>query len=154
MDTKSRTNAELLTRVMLLTFRANGHLLQAGDDLVAPFGLTSSRWQVLGALWSRPGTVSDVARMMGLTRQSVQRTADTLEKEKFISFEPNPNHARAPLLALTAKGNAALQKATKAQKNWSKNLAKSQSGGELQAAVAALEKLVQSLENARKEIQK
>lgn len=154
MDTKNRTNAELLTRAMLLIFRANGHLLQAGDDLVAPYGLTSARWQVLGALWGKPSTVSEVARMMGLTRQSVQRTADTLEEEKFISFESNPNHARAPLLSLSPKGKTTLEKATDAQKEWSKRLAKSHSSDDLHSAITVLEKLIQSLEQDRKESKK
>jgi DNA-binding MarR family transcriptional regulator len=70
-----------LTELMLEVFRLNGRLLTAGDRLARPFGQTSARWQILGALEAEPRTVSDIARIMGLTRQSVQRTADRLQRQ-------------------------------------------------------------------------
>ena len=154
MNTKSPTNAELLTNLMLLVFRANGYLLDAGNKLVAPLGLTSSRWQVLGALWNQARTVSEIARVMGLTRQSVQRTANTLAEDKFLTFYNNPNHARAALLTLTNKGRAALEKATELQIEWSKNLAKTHLNTELTTAAIVLETLIQSLEKNTKENRK
>jgi hypothetical protein len=48
---RARTHeGELATQLILDTFRANGLLLAAGDELTAPKGLTAARWQVLGAL--------------------------------------------------------------------------------------------------------
>jgi DNA-binding MarR family transcriptional regulator len=63
-------------QVILSIFRANGLVLGAGDLLTADDGLTSARWQVLGAvaLAERPLTVPQIARRMGLTRQSVHAT--------------------------------------------------------------------------------
>ena len=49
-----------------------------GNRLGAGAGLTSARWQVLAALAlaGRPLTVAQIARTMGLSRQSVQRLVD------------------------------------------------------------------------------
>lgn len=90
-------------------FRLNGRLLAAGDKVVAPLGLTSARWQVLGAiaLAGHPGPVSHVARAMGLTRQNVRRIVQDLVAEGMLAFAPNPNHRRAPLVRLTEAGAAA-----------------------------------------------
>ena len=47
----SRTSkGDATTRVILATFRLNGLLLDAGDRLGAAEGITSARWQVLGAI--------------------------------------------------------------------------------------------------------
>ncbi|MDH3233798.1 MAG: MarR family transcriptional regulator, partial [Alphaproteobacteria bacterium] len=53
--TKTKTTArpsvvEAVTALILETFRLNGRLLAAGDRLVGDLGLTSARWQVLGAI--------------------------------------------------------------------------------------------------------
>ncbi len=53
-----------------------GLLTAAGDVLARPAGQTSARWQVLAAVEDAPATVADVARALGLARQSVQREAD------------------------------------------------------------------------------
>ena len=42
--------AVLLTRLVLELFRLNGRLLAAGDAMTRDLGLTSARWQVLGAV--------------------------------------------------------------------------------------------------------
>ena len=71
----------VFTDLVLETFRLNGRLLAYGDGLVRPINLTSSRWQVLGSLPHNRATVSEIARYMGLQRQSVQRTIDVLCSE-------------------------------------------------------------------------
>ena len=43
-----------LTDVIIGVFRLNGALLVCGDALVADLGLTSARWQVLGAIALSP----------------------------------------------------------------------------------------------------
>jgi DNA-binding MarR family transcriptional regulator len=99
---------ELFTEVVLEVFRLNRLLLDAGDQLTAPVGLSSARWQVLGIVEHGPAHAAEIARAMGLTRQSVQEVANGLEAEGFIEFAPNPQHRRAKLLVMTAKGDAAM----------------------------------------------
>lgn len=92
-------------------FRANGAVIANGDRLVADLGLTSSLWQVLDALHrSRTRmSVADIARAMGLARQSVQRSADLLAERTLVAYEDNPAHRRAKLVRLTEAGQRALE---------------------------------------------
>jgi DNA-binding MarR family transcriptional regulator len=101
--------ANMTTELVLEIFRLNGELIAMGDALVGELGLTSARWQVMGAiaLANTPLPIAQIARNMGLTRQAVQRVANELEGEGFIRFAPNPNHQRARLVLLTRKGLAA-----------------------------------------------
>jgi len=47
-----------MTNLILEIFRVNGLLLAAGDRLTRDLGLTSARWQVLGALAEGPLTAA------------------------------------------------------------------------------------------------
>jgi DNA-binding MarR family transcriptional regulator len=99
---------DALTELILTMFRANNLTLAWGDRLVAPLGLTSARWQVLGAIVAaeRAQPVAWLARDLGANRQNVQRIVNDLEKEGLVSFAPNPHHRRAQLVVLTAPGRA------------------------------------------------
>src|SRR5258708_20215260 len=97
------------TELILDVFKLNGRLLAAGDRLTKDIGLTSARWQVIGAvaLAGAPQPVANLARNMGLTRQAVQRTVNELHSEGVVTFAVNPHHQRAKLVSLTNKGRAA-----------------------------------------------
>ena len=71
---------QALTAMMREVCRLHGLWLAAGERLTHPLGLSSARWQVLSALYlaGEPLPVAYIARHMGLTRQSVQRTVDIL----------------------------------------------------------------------------
>src|SRR5260221_4680783 len=88
---------EWVTELILEIFRTNGRLLAAGDALVADIGLTSARWQVLGAIALSPVPlpVAHIARNMGLTRQAVQRLANEMARDGLVRFMANPHHRRA-----------------------------------------------------------
>ena len=71
MTHESYTQAgALVTSLFLEAFRFNGRLLAAGDQLVAGLGLTSARWQVLGAvaLADRPQPVALFGIYMFMSR--------------------------------------------------------------------------------------
>jgi len=143
-----------LSLLILDVFRLNGRLLAEGDRLVADLGLTSARWQVLGAiaLAETPQPVAWLARSMGLYRQGVQRIVNELEQEGFVAFADNPHHRRAKLVALTAKGRATCEAADRIQKPWVNMLAKGIAPGDLAATRRVLTLLRQRLEeNAREE---
>ncbi|MGQ9366399.1 MarR family winged helix-turn-helix transcriptional regulator [Azospirillum sp. ST 5-10] len=109
-----RVFAHPASRLALEVFRLNGALTAAGDTLVGPLGLTSARWQVMGAVAEARGglPVAGIARNMGLVRQSVQRIANELEAEGILRFAPNPHHRRAKLVQLTARGDALFESAS------------------------------------------
>ncbi|MFP3614624.1 MarR family winged helix-turn-helix transcriptional regulator [Paraburkholderia sp. SIMBA_050] len=107
MKKTRRTQAgTALTDLILGMFRASNLTLAWGDRLVAPLGLTSARWQILGAIVAadRPQPVAWLARDLGANRQNVQRIVNDLAKEELVRFEPNPHHRRAQLVVLTDKG--------------------------------------------------
>lgn len=105
-DTAPTPEGDALTEMILTMFRVNNLTLTWGDRLVAPLGLTSARWQILGAiaLADRSQPVAWLARDFGANRQNVQRIVNDLEKEGFVEFQPNPHHRRAHLVVLTEKG--------------------------------------------------
>jgi len=148
--TNVAAESNLLSELVLEIFRLNGRLIAAGDALVAEIGLTSARWQVIGAiaLQPRPAPVAHIAHAMGLARQSVQRIADELEKTGIVAFRPNPHHKRAKLVALTAKGITLNEAAMERQRPWAKALTAGLSRAELDAALDILSRLRARLEDA------
>ena len=118
-------SGETLTALILDVFRLNGRLLVAGDRLVAELGLTSARWQILGAIAyaDRPESVAWHARTMGVHRQGVQRIVNELEKEGIVEFKPNPHHKRAHLVVLTSEGQNLFEAALELQTPWVNALA-------------------------------
>ena len=116
---------EALTDLMLDLLRATSLILTAGDRLVAPLGLTSARWQILGAIGSaeRPQPVSWLARDLGANRQNVQRIVNDLNKDGLVALEANPHHRRAQLVVLTDKGKRAFEAAMDLQTPWVNDLA-------------------------------
>jgi DNA-binding MarR family transcriptional regulator len=127
MKRTRRTPAgEALTNVVLDLFRLSSLLLTAGDRLVAGLGLTSARWQILGAITyaaERPQPVAWLARDLGANRQNVQRIVNDLHKESLVAFEVNPHHRRAPLVVLTEKGKRTFEAAMELQAPWVNSLA-------------------------------
>jgi DNA-binding MarR family transcriptional regulator len=139
---------EAATEVVLATFRANGLLLRAGDELAAAEGLTSARWQVLGAvvLAGRPLTVSQIARRMGLTRQSVQASVNRLLGDGLVAAEDNPDHRRSPLIRLTDLGRRRYAAMERRQIAWINELAGGLDASQLTAAASLLTELSDRLE--------
>lgn len=108
-EASTTTPGDALTDLILVMFRVNNLTLAWGDRLVAPFGLTSARWQILGAIVfaERPQPVAWLARDLGANRQNVQRIVNDLHAEGLVAFEPNPHHRRANLVVLTERGRQA-----------------------------------------------
>jgi len=134
------------TELVLETFRFNGRLLLAGDRLAKPMGLTSSRWQVLGAVEEQALPVAQIARKMGLARQNVQRLADVLQKEGIIDYSPNPAHQRAKLVGLTPKGRRAMQELGELQALWANRIASGATAAEIQSVLDIMKKLRSRIE--------
>lgn len=94
--------------VLLALFQLHGRVLDAADGMAADLELTGARWQVLRVIARAPMTASQVARRLGLKRQSVQRTVDQLADAGLVALRANRDHLRAPLVAPTAAGSRAL----------------------------------------------
>jgi DNA-binding MarR family transcriptional regulator len=146
---KNRTpEGEQATELILSTFLANGLLLAAGDRLAAEHGLTSARWQVLGAiaLAQRPLTVPQIARRMGLTRQSVHTTVNRLLADGLVELVPNADHRRSQLVRLTELGQARYGALDEKQAVWVNELAAGLRPSELETTARVLGELCARLE--------
>lgn len=137
-----------ITELIVEIFRLNGRLLATGDALVAEIGLTSARWQVLGAIAASPVAlpVAHLARNMGLSRQAVQRLANEMEAEGLLVFDDNPHHERARLVRMTARGRSVFDAAMKRQRPWAAALAADLSTTEVARTSAMLRGLRERLE--------
>ena len=133
------------TRLVLLVFQLNGLLLAEGDRLAGPAGQTSARWQVMGVIDHGPQTVSQIARTMGLRRQSVQRTADLLATDGVAEYVDNPADRRAQLLALTPSGRGPAEDRARAVQEWARNHGEAIGRKSLESAADALEEIIAQL---------
>lgn len=121
MRKRKRTPAgEAVTDLILDLFRLNNRLLTSGDRLVSGLGLTSARWQILGAIVGaeRPEPVAWLARNLGANRQNVQRIVNDLKRGGIVTFQANPHHRRAQLVMLTDKGRQTFDAAMSLQAPW------------------------------------
>ena len=138
----------VLTGLVIDVFRLNGDLLASGNALVEDLGLTSARWQVLGAIAFSPVPlpVAHIARTMGLTRQAVQRSVDEMREDGLVRLEPNPHHRRAMLVLMTERGEAAYRAASARQERWADALAVGLSSNSVEAAGVLLRELQRRLD--------
>src|ERR1700730_7827261 len=148
-DSEKRTPAgAAVSELIVAIFRLNGRLLVSGDRLVANVGLTSARWQVLGAIASSPTAEpgARLARNMGLNRQGVQRIVGELTAEGFVELKDNPHHRSAKLVVMTAKGLKAFDAAMRLQTPWVNMLGEGFDPKSIEKAGRVLEELRQRLE--------
>lgn len=139
---------EAMTALILDIFRLNGRLLIAGDRLVSELGLTSARWQILGSIANQKEahTVAWHARSMGVHRQGIQRIANELKNDDIIDLLPNPHHKRAPLIALSKKGQQLYDAAIALQTPWVNTLSKDLKLADITIAKNLFEELKTRLE--------
>jgi DNA-binding MarR family transcriptional regulator len=147
-EVEPRTEAgDVLTEVIMRTFRLYGGFLEAAEVMTRPVGLTAAWWQVLGAVLRRPLPVSGIAREMSLTRQSVQRIADLLVSKGLAEYLPNPAHKRAKLFRPTAAGHEAVSRLAQAQHAFTNRISAQVDLEELRTTLKVMERLVTALES-------
>jgi DNA-binding MarR family transcriptional regulator len=139
---------EAFSQVAFRVLRLAGLLGAAGDALAAPAGQSSARWQVLAAAEHGPATVAQIARMLGLARQSVQRVADLLADEGLAVYRENPEHQRAMLLELTARGRSTLATIQRAQRGWAERLGAAIGEADLRRTATVLDRMTAALTDA------
>ena len=124
-------------------FRASGLLIEAGDRLAANEGMTAARWQVLGSLElaGHPLTVPQIARRMGLTRQTVHVTVNRLAADGVVELESNADHRRSQLVRVTKLGKATYQALDRRQAKWANRLAEGLNTTDLETTARVLGEL-------------
>lgn len=134
-------DSEKITHIILSIFRLNGRIIEWGDRLSGEFGLTSARWQVLGAiaLAEAPQTVPDIADRMGVTRQAMQKQVNLLQGEGLVSKRANPRHRRSPHYQLTEAGERVYARVSEKYQAWAAAMVMDVPTGLLDATGAGLD---------------
>ena len=135
-----------LTELILATFRLNDRLMAAAQDLAAAGGMTAAWWQVLGGVLDHPRTVAEIGRLMGMSRQGVQRIADVLVERGLADYQPNPAHRRAKLLACTEAGYFSIRRIAVRQHPWTDGIGTSIGADDLRRTLATMNRLVAILD--------
>jgi DNA-binding MarR family transcriptional regulator len=137
---------DLLAATAITVFRLNGQFLGVSEELARPAGLTAAHWQVLGAVLETSLPVSGIARVMGITRQSVQRVADILVADGLAEYRPNPAHRRAKLVAPTKRGVEAVRRISPAQAAFATALRDQLGEAQFELTVNVLDRLSAALD--------
>ena len=115
----------LASLVALESFVMSAAFRRHGDLLAGPLGQTQARWQVLRLAASDIYSVPQIARRLGVSRQSVQRLADVLIQEGLAKTADNPDHSASPLLVLTPAGRSVLRNLAEVASEYKELVAKS-----------------------------
>ena len=144
----TRATDDAFQDVLLALFRLHGQVLHAADVMSADAGLSGARWQVMKVVARRPMTVSQVARRLGLQRQSVQRTTDGLRERGLAEVLPNVDHARAGLIGLSAAGQRTLDSLQRRQQAWLARCLRGATRADMDALALSLADLADRVERA------
>lgn len=139
---------DVLTDLIIPVIRLEAHFSRAGEAIAASGGQTMARWLTLEMVAATPATVSQVARRLDLTRQSVQRIADLLESDGLTEYVDNPAHERSKLVRLTSRGRRTLRTIQDAQRLWADRVGASVGEANLLQARRVVDQLTRLLTSA------
>jgi len=111
-------------------------------------GLTSARWKVIGviALSNSGLTVPGIARVLGQSRQAVQRITDVMVTDGLLSYQSNPKHKRSVLVVLTEEGRTAYKALRDVQDPWAIENTEDIPIEELDAGLRLVRRLIQKFD--------
>jgi DNA-binding MarR family transcriptional regulator len=136
---------DLMPAIVADVYELAGRFRDYGEAIAKTVGQTQARWQVLSAASARPRSVPQIARVLGVTRQNVQRIADLLVAEGSAQYQGNPDHRASPHLALTRRGRTALDALTKAAGGYHARLARRLSPAGAVSIQRGLRRLLEAL---------
>jgi DNA-binding MarR family transcriptional regulator len=138
----------LFLDLVLSLFRLNGLLISEGDAMTEKLGLTHARWKVIGAIaLSTNGlTVPGIARVLGQSRQAVQRITDVMVEDGLLLYAPNPRHKRSVLVTLSDEGVTVYATLREIQDPWAINATDDIPTEELDVALRLVRRLIQKFD--------
>jgi DNA-binding MarR family transcriptional regulator len=116
------------------------------DDMRTPFGF------VIRVLAERERTLTDLAGLLGVSKQSAIKIVDEMEAREFLTRHPDRKDRRVKLLRLTDKGRKVRQTALATSHTIERELRRGLGDADVDALRAALETLLarhKALEDAR-----
>lgn len=144
-DPRHTPAGAVLTDLIIPVIQLEAHLSRAGEAIAASGGQTLARWLTLEMVAEQPATVAQVARRLDLTRQSVQRIADLLERDGLTEYVDNPAHQKSRLVRLTRRGRQTLGVIQTAQRAWANTVGAKIGEANLRHASRVVEELTRVL---------
>ena len=135
----------VLTDLIIPVIQLEAHFSRAGELIAAAGGQTLARWLTIEMLADQPATVAQVARKLGLSRQSVQRIADLLNTDGLTDYVDNPAHRTSRLVRLTRRGRQVLRTIQTAQRAWANGVGAKIGEANLRHASRVVEQLTEVL---------
>ena len=134
--------------LVLSLFRLNGSLIAEGDRMTRDLGLTSARWRVIGAVALSSGglTVPGIARVLGQSRQAVQRIADEMVEDGLLVFATNPKHKKSMLVHLTDEGKRCYNLLRAEQDPWALEATENISLDDLETSLFVVRRLIKEFD--------
>jgi len=142
-------SGEVLTALIIPIIQLNAHFGRAGEAIARTGGQTLARWLVLEAVATAPAPVAQIARGMGLTRQSVQRIADLLARDRLTAYAENPAHERSKLVRITPRGQRALRTIQAAQRVWANRVGAEVGEADLRQTSRVVDRLATAMKSDR-----
>jgi DNA-binding MarR family transcriptional regulator len=136
---------EVLTSLIVPVIRLGASFSRAGETIAAAGGQTLARWLVLETVADAPATVAQIARGLGYTRQSVQRVADLLERDRLTQYGLNPAHQRSQLVRISPMGRKTLSAIQRAQRIWADRVGSEIGEAQLRQASSVVDNLTRIL---------
>jgi len=144
----ARNRQSLVPIIVADIYGLAGRLRDNGETIARSVGQSQARWQVMSAAASdRPHTVPQIARVLGVTRQNVQRIADLLVTEGSAEYRDNPDHRASPHLILTHRGHSTLDRITKAAGSYHAGIARKLSSADVVSLQRGLRRLLEALDD-------
>jgi DNA-binding MarR family transcriptional regulator len=140
--------AKAWTALTLTLLRLNSEIIADGDRMTKDLRLSSSRWQIIAQMVHSGEMliVSQLARNMGLQRQTVQLQVDAMVRDGLLVFVENPHHRRSKLVHTTAAGRKAYREALRRQVGWANHTSRDLSAKALMQANATLQTVLERLQ--------
>jgi DNA-binding MarR family transcriptional regulator len=139
--------ADLVPLVIADLYELAGAFRRRGEEIARDVGQTQARWQVLSAASDVAKTVPQLARILGVSRQNVQRIANALVRDRLARFGDNPDHRSSPHVVLTEEGRGTLAGLTRAARSRHRALAARLKGIDLAALRRDLRQIQAALDN-------
>lgn len=125
-----------------------------GDQYMGIDGMTTKQWfltAMISQFGSNPPTLSEVAELMGSSRQNVKQLALKLEEKEFLKIEQDERDARALRLKLTEKSQAFWEKREDKDSQFIRDLFEGFSQEEIDLIFMGFNKLFEKIEKMEKD---
>lgn len=128
-----------------------------GDQYMGRDGMTTKQWfltAMISQFGDNPPTLSEVADLIGSSRQNVKQLALKLEEKEFLKIEQDEHDARALRLKLTEKSQAFWEKREDKDGQFIRDLFEHFSQEETEVMYKGFSKLFEKVEKIEKILSK